>query len=192
MYRSVTMPQTKDRRSAPVKRTPRPSARSAAARPDGGRRGGGSVGRHASAALLAVPVVLLVGGGWARRWTSEDAFIDLRVVQQLVAGHGPVFNIGERAGTSHQAGPRNRRSRVRGDGRAWLVARFTDSPAGGDDPVVAAARRALERDGIRDVVDAVTGAMTPGRFLDNVKRASRLTALRIPADPREAEREGAR
>ena len=31
-----------------------------------------------------------------RRWISEDAFIDLRVVRNLLAGHGPVYNIGER------------------------------------------------------------------------------------------------
>ena len=34
--------------------------------------------------------------GWSRTWTSEDAFIYYRVVDQLLAGHGPVFNAGER------------------------------------------------------------------------------------------------
>ena len=33
---------------------------------------------------------------WAHRNLVEDAFIYLRVVKQLEAGHGPVFNIGQR------------------------------------------------------------------------------------------------
>lgn len=32
----------------------------------------------------------------ARAWTSDDAFITFRVAEQWVAGHGPVFNAGER------------------------------------------------------------------------------------------------
>jgi len=32
----------------------------------------------------------------ARAWTSDDAFITYRVAEQLLAGHGPVFNAGER------------------------------------------------------------------------------------------------
>jgi arabinofuranosyltransferase len=52
---------------------------------------------RASAALLAVfPALLLVTMGWRRRWVSEDAFIDFRVIENLVAGHGPVFNLAER------------------------------------------------------------------------------------------------
>lgn len=46
--------------------------------------------------LLLAPVVLLVGMGWARRWVYEDAFLNFRVVDQIRAGNGPVFNIGER------------------------------------------------------------------------------------------------
>ncbi len=34
--------------------------------------------------------------GWERRWTAEDAFIDFRVVRNLLNGHGPVYNVGER------------------------------------------------------------------------------------------------
>ena len=34
--------------------------------------------------------------GYQRRWVTEDAFISLRVVQQVLAGNGPVFNAGER------------------------------------------------------------------------------------------------
>lgn len=32
----------------------------------------------------------------SHRWITDDAFIDLRVVNNIVAGHGPVFNVGER------------------------------------------------------------------------------------------------
>ena len=44
-------------------------------------------------AAVAVGVVLL---GWSRRWTSDDAFINFRVVGNLLAGDGPVYNAGER------------------------------------------------------------------------------------------------
>lgn len=33
---------------------------------------------------------------WAHRWLHEDGLINLRVVQNLVAGRGPVYNAGER------------------------------------------------------------------------------------------------
>lgn len=52
--------------------------------------------RLVSAVAAALPVVLLVGMGYARRWVTEDAFINFRVVQHVLAGHGPVFNAGER------------------------------------------------------------------------------------------------
>lgn len=45
---------------------------------------------------MAVAPLLLLLAGWSRRWMCDDAFIDLRVVQQLWAGHGWVFNAGER------------------------------------------------------------------------------------------------
>jgi len=48
------------------------------------------------AAVLAVPVVWVLVVGWAHRWMTEDGFIYLRVVQQIRAGNGPVFNAGER------------------------------------------------------------------------------------------------
>ncbi|MDY5785065.1 hypothetical protein [Corynebacterium sp.] len=35
-------------------------------------------------------------GGWQRRWMSDDGLIVLRTVRNLVAGNGPVFNVGER------------------------------------------------------------------------------------------------
>ena len=40
--------------------------------------------------------MLLVVAGWQRRWTTDDGFINLRIVRMLLEGHGPVFNAGER------------------------------------------------------------------------------------------------
>src|SRR5690242_11614242 len=45
---------------------------------------------------LAAPALVIAIGGWAHRWMNEDAYINLRVVDQIFAGHGPVFNAGER------------------------------------------------------------------------------------------------
>jgi arabinofuranosyltransferase len=52
--------------------------------------------------VVVVPALAIVVLGWRRRWTSDDGFITLRVVEMVLAGHGPVFNVGERveAGTS--------------------------------------------------------------------------------------------
>src|SRR5262245_39794815 len=52
--------------------------------------------RGASTALLLLPPFLLAWLGWRQRWVSEDAFILLRVVQNLLSGQGPVWNIHER------------------------------------------------------------------------------------------------
>ncbi|HZG89004.1 MAG TPA: hypothetical protein VEZ42_02215 [Pseudonocardia sp.] len=44
-------------------------------------------------------VLVLVGFAaliWNRRWVSDDGLIVLRTVRQLLAGAGPVFNVGER------------------------------------------------------------------------------------------------
>ena len=41
-------------------------------------------------------MLLLAILGWQQRWVSDDAFINLRVVDMLGDGHGPVFNVGER------------------------------------------------------------------------------------------------
>jgi arabinofuranosyltransferase len=46
--------------------------------------------------LGAVPVAVLAVAAWSQRWVSDDGFINLRVVDQLLAGNGPVFNVGER------------------------------------------------------------------------------------------------
>ncbi|MEV7007484.1 hypothetical protein [Streptosporangium sp. NPDC051022] len=34
--------------------------------------------------------------GWQNRWISDDGLIAVRTVRQLLAGNGPVFNVGER------------------------------------------------------------------------------------------------
>ena len=90
---------------------------------------------------------------------------------------------------------------------AWLAARLSSgrfdtaglplgafvpalyaSPPGELRSDVAAARRALRCDDIRELRDAVREPLTPGRFLDNLVSAPRLTLLEIPPDPHEAER----
>ncbi len=40
--------------------------------------------------------MIVLAGAWSYRWVQEDAFINFRVIGNLLAGHGPVFNIGER------------------------------------------------------------------------------------------------
>lgn len=52
-----------------------------------------------STLLPAIVVGLLT---WQRRWVSDDGFINVRVVLQLVAGNGPTYNLSERVevGTS--------------------------------------------------------------------------------------------
>jgi arabinofuranosyltransferase len=50
--------------------------------------------------LFVVPLVVLLVGAWRYRWMSDDGFINLRVVKQIEAGHGPVFNRGERVEAS--------------------------------------------------------------------------------------------
>jgi arabinofuranosyltransferase len=54
------------------------------------------LGRIGQWAMLATPLVLIAATGWAHRWTTDDGFIYYRVVQQVRAGNGPVFNAGER------------------------------------------------------------------------------------------------
>jgi len=51
------------------------------------------------AATVAV-LVLYAGLGWQRRWMSDDGLLVLRTVRQILAGHGPVFNVGERVEAS--------------------------------------------------------------------------------------------
>jgi arabinofuranosyltransferase len=46
--------------------------------------------------LLAAPLVLLAWTGWAQRHMIDDGFIYLRVIKEIRAGNGPVFNVGQR------------------------------------------------------------------------------------------------
>jgi arabinofuranosyltransferase len=52
--------------------------------------------RRTELLLVAAVAAALAAAGWHRRWTSDDAFITFRVVDNLLAGNGPVFNAGER------------------------------------------------------------------------------------------------
>jgi arabinofuranosyltransferase len=47
--------------------------------------------------LAVVAYGLLI---WQRRWVSDDGLIFLRTVRQILEGHGPVFNVGERVETN--------------------------------------------------------------------------------------------
>ncbi|HRW38886.1 MAG TPA: hypothetical protein P5254_14385 [Aquihabitans sp.] len=49
-----------------------------------------------AAGLLAVVVGGFVAMAWRWRWTHDDGFITFRVVDQVFAGNGPVYNAGER------------------------------------------------------------------------------------------------
>ncbi len=46
--------------------------------------------------IVLVVVGLMVVLAWWHRWTFDDGFINFRVVKQIEAGHGPVFNTGQR------------------------------------------------------------------------------------------------
>lgn len=45
---------------------------------------------------LGLTVAGFAAAAWDRRWMSDDGLIVLRTVRQLLAGNGPVFNVGER------------------------------------------------------------------------------------------------
>ena len=55
--------------------------------------------RRGSGLVLLLPLVALLVGAWSRRWMSDDGFINLRIVEQVLAGNGPVWNAGERVET---------------------------------------------------------------------------------------------
>jgi len=61
-------------------------------------------GRVTAGAVLAVglPVLCFAVLAWQHRWVSDDGYINLRIVWNVLHGDGPVFNAGERveAGTS--------------------------------------------------------------------------------------------
>src|SRR4051794_34306228 len=52
--------------------------------------------RKAVIAAVLAPTLLYLILGYTHRWSSDDSFINLRVVDQLLHGNGPVFNAGER------------------------------------------------------------------------------------------------
>ncbi|WJV48625.1 hypothetical protein [Streptomyces flavofungini] len=68
--------------------TARPGGQLAAARP------------YLRAALCLAPALVILVAGYQRRWMSDDGHIYVRTVRQILAGHGPVFNPGERAESS--------------------------------------------------------------------------------------------
>ena len=47
-------------------------------------------------ALIGLPIAGFVIMGWRWRWTHDDGFITMRVVDQVFAGNGPVYNAGQR------------------------------------------------------------------------------------------------
>jgi len=58
--------------------------------------------RPSAVLAVGVPVVVFAVLAWQHRWVSDDGYINLRIVWNMLEGHGPVFNPGERveAGTS--------------------------------------------------------------------------------------------
>ncbi|MDQ1481069.1 MAG: arabinofuranosyltransferase [Actinomycetota bacterium] len=59
--------------------------------------------RVACATPAWLPAIMVAIGGWSHRWMDEDAFINFRIVDQIFAGHGPVFNAGQRIEASTSA-----------------------------------------------------------------------------------------
>ncbi|WP_432069005.1 hypothetical protein [Streptomyces sp. AA1529] len=79
------------------------------------------VQRWNALAVLACGATVLVLG-YRHRWTNDDALIYTRTVRQILAGNGPVYNVGERAETST------------GTLWQWLLAAGSTVP-GVDDPL---------------------------------------------------------
>src|ERR1044071_2609059 len=52
--------------------------------------------RTATLAGIALATGIFAILVYERRWISDDGLIFVRVARQIVAGNGPVFNIGER------------------------------------------------------------------------------------------------
>ena len=49
---------------------------------------------------VLVPVAVVLAGAWSYRWVDEDAFINFRVIANVLSGFGPVYNVGERVDVS--------------------------------------------------------------------------------------------
>lgn len=73
-----------------------PRSRAAASTPVARTNDSGSLRLVLKLALLLAPVVIVAAAAWSHRWIDDDGFINLRVVSELLHGHGPVFNPGER------------------------------------------------------------------------------------------------
>ena len=58
--------------------------------------GGGVPARLRGWWPVVVPVAIVLVGAWVYRWVDEDAFINFRIIDNLLAGHGLVYNLGER------------------------------------------------------------------------------------------------
>jgi arabinofuranosyltransferase len=52
--------------------------------------------RNVQVVILALPVVVLAWLAWTHRSMFQDGYIYLHTVQNILAGHGPVFNEGQR------------------------------------------------------------------------------------------------
>lgn len=50
--------------------------------------------------MVALPSAAILVLGFSRRWISDDGLIFVRTVRQILAGNGPVYNVGERAEAS--------------------------------------------------------------------------------------------
>lgn len=61
---------------------------------------GTRLARRWNALMVAVPTAAILVLGFARRWISDDGLIFTRTVRQILAGNGPVYNVGERAEAS--------------------------------------------------------------------------------------------
>jgi arabinofuranosyltransferase len=71
----------------------------------------------------------------------------------------------------------------------WVVARFGAAvPPDMDAAAVEAARRALGCAPVQALLRAITEPLTPARFIANLRAAFALQWLRVPEDPRRAER----
>ncbi|HEY1625187.1 MAG TPA: hypothetical protein VGG16_15450 [Streptosporangiaceae bacterium] len=59
--------------------------------------GGGRAGAAVTVLAVVGPAVALAVMGYRYRWLADDGDIATRTVREILAGNGPVFNIGERA-----------------------------------------------------------------------------------------------
>jgi arabinofuranosyltransferase len=85
-------------RPRPPSSPPSPSPSSVSLPPGPGQRE-----VWADRARMAVwlgPALVVAYAGFQRRWMSDDAYIYVRTVRQVLAGNGPVFNAGERVESS--------------------------------------------------------------------------------------------